>query len=161
METAVGVAQEAGRVGGAVAVLGAAVLLRAEALGLRSHVTSLEGDQDRDPRALEQGQLVEHATCGAQGDQALAEIEVDDVVMPQRPGGERRAGAEASPRTTILQVELDVGGIAVGAGGEHRDVAVQAELAFGLRQSGGVAADVGRSVEDANRRRPRGGAAGR
>ena len=36
MEAAVGVAQEAGRVRGAVAVLDAAVLLRAEALGLRS-----------------------------------------------------------------------------------------------------------------------------
>jgi len=49
--------------------------------------------------------------------------------------------------------------VAVRAGGEHGDVAAQPSFAFGLRQSSGVAADIGRSVEDPDWSRPRVGEA--
>ena len=54
------------------------------------------------------------------------------------------------------QVELDVGRVAVGAGAEYGDIAVQAELAFRAGQSCRVPTDIGRRVEDANGSRRRG-----
>ena len=133
----------------AIAVVRVAARLAARTVRLGPEVATLVGDENRLAESLEQRQLVDHVAELAHGQEGEPEVEVEEVVAPERAGEERATAGEAQPHRAVpAGAEVDVRVVAERTGRDDGDVAVKPELALRARETEGMAAHVERRMQD-------------